>query len=712
MKIGKCVWKYGLIGSALLVLMVCLSCSNDDSDGGNSRPSATVRHKVAIVMPADQQVRWNRTVEWALDYIRRAQEGMDTVVDLDVEWKDENSSDLADYLQRVGSDETYVAVVGPLSSVHTRQAVAACNSYAKTLILPAISSAELQRICAAKSNVWNLVQSDITQCEILLTQAKLSELKSVSLLTTNDDYGRSYSDWVAFLASEMGLKVDFISIYNNDDELRAYMRQELEQKRNYNRALLFAPSRAEDALVFDREYAAMKGDKYYIDFPTVLCSDVVSSSTLASKLTSLHYEGVSPTSDPSSGFTKAYLARYGEEPMVGEPQLFDALLMLSYGLVARQKGETLNEALLRITSGREPWRGSWFPEDMRTAFQSLREGGSPDLSGVLGDWTFDEDTRTNILNTIYSHWILVSGKFTTMEYLSSDGSLRTISTQQAWNWQQKTLQVFDYAAKDYDYPELKDRWAVVISTSDSWTNYRHEADALAMYQLLKRHGYDDDHIILLMDDFIANNPVNPTPGVVKVRPDGENLYTDVRTDYYLRNTSLSDLKKVMLGDATAETPSVLGSNANSNVIVFWCGHGNRNRLAWGSNSQVSGEEVRDIVQQMSEQHRYRKLFFVMDACYSGTIGEACEGIPGLLMMTAANANETSKADIFDYTLNIWLSNGFTRAFQECIDENVDINLRDLYYRLSLHTSGSHATVYNAAQYGNMFRQTMREWLDK
>ena len=71
------------------------------------------------------------------------------------------------------------------------------------------------------------------------------------------------------------------------------------QKRNYNRALLFAPSRAEDALVFDREYAAMKGDKYYIDFPTVLCSDVVSSSTLASKLTSLHYEGVSPTSDPS-----------------------------------------------------------------------------------------------------------------------------------------------------------------------------------------------------------------------------------------------------------------------------------------------------------------------------------------------------------------------------------------------------------------------------
>ena len=699
---------YGIM--ALLLSWACLSCSDDDN-GTSRRQPAIVSHKVAVVMPADQQERWSRTVDWALEHVREAQQGLDTIVDIKVEWKDENSSDLDDYLKRVGTDETYVAVVGPLSSVNARQAVAACNSYAKTLILPAISSAELQRICAAKSHVWNLVQSDITQCEILLTQAKLSELKSVSLLTTNDDYGRSYSDWVAYLASEMGLKVDFISIYNNDDELRACMRQELEQKRNYNRALLFAPSKAEDALVFDREYAAMKGDNYYIDFPTVLCTDVVSSSSLAPQLKSLYYEGVSPTADPSSGFATAYQARYGEEPMVGEPQLFDAMLMLAYALVGRQEGETLNEAMLRITAGREPWRGSWLPQDMQTALASLRQGGNPDLNGVLGDWTFDKDTRTNILNTIYSHWILADGQFKTMEYLSADGSLRTISTQQAWNWQQKTLQVFDYAAKDYDYPQLNDRWAVVISTSDTWTNYRHEADALAMYQLLKRHGYDDEHIILLTADCLANNPDNPNPGTVRVRPDGVNLYTDVHVDYRLQDTSLDHLRQIMLGEASAETPSVISSTANSNVIVFWCGHGNRNRLAWGSNGQVTGEQVRDIVQQMSDRQKFRKLFFVMDACYSGSIGEACEGIPGLLMMTAANANETSKADIFDYDMNIWLSNGFTRAFQETIDEDVDINMRDLYYRLSLHTTGSHATVYNAGFYGNMYRQTMREWLE-
>ena len=114
---------------------------------------------------------------------------------------------------------------------------------------------------------------------------------------------------------------------------------------------------------------------------------------------------------------------------------------------------------------------------------------------------------------------------------------------------------------------------------------------------------------------------------------------------------------------------------------------------------------------MSNEHKFRKMLCVMDACYSGSIGKACEGIPGVLMITAANPYEPSKADIFDNQMNIWLSNGFTRAFQETIAKNTDINLRELYYELARHTTGSHATVYNAALYGNMYSQTMAEWLE-
>jgi hypothetical protein len=64
----------------------------------------------------------------------------------------------------------------------------------------------------------------------------------------------------------------------------------------------------------------------------------------------------------------------------------------------------------------------------------------------------------------------------------------------------------------------------------------------------------------------------------------------------------------------------------------------------------------------------------------------------------------------DSEMGIWLSNGFTRAFQEAIDETPNITMRDLYYKLARQTVGSHATVYNAEHYGNMYSNTMKEFL--
>lgn len=101
---------------------------------------------------------------------------------------------------------------------------------------------------------------------------------------------------------------------------------------------------------------------------------------------------------------------------------------------------------------------------------------------------------------------------------------------------------------------------------------------------------------------------------------------------------------------------------------------------------------------------------VMDACYSGGIAEGCTGIPGVLFLTAANAYEPSKADLKDPEMGIWLSNGFTRVFQETIDTNPSVSIRDLYYTVARGTTGSHATVYNHENYGNLFTDSMKEYL--
>ncbi len=52
-------------------------------------------------------------------------------------------------------------------------------------------------------------------------------------------------------------------------------------------------------------------------------------------------------------------------------------------------------------------------------------------------------------------------------------------------------------------------WAVIVSTSRHWLNYRHSANALAMYRVLKRFGFPDSNIILMLSDDHACNPRNP-----------------------------------------------------------------------------------------------------------------------------------------------------------------------------------------------------------
>ena len=689
------------ISSRLLIVLIAFvfsSCSDHFKTEQN-----VVTYKIAVVMPQDRQEEWNRVAQWALDNIEEAQFGLSHGVKLNLQWFDENSPEINSKLKNIANDDSYVAIIGPYSSQHAHTAADFCAKSGKTLILPVATSAEVQRIYAGTGNIWYLTQSDISQCELMLAQAILSESWNVSLIASDDDYGRSFSDWFAYQAEELGINVKDICICTSEDEVKSAVNT-VAGNFKYGDHLLLALSQEKYAIAFDQEIAVLKADSEDFKFPLVLCSDVMNSPNLAGQLRNLTYEGLSPCAAPSSGFAKAYEIKYGCSLSNGSAHLYDAIIMTALALTV--DSEDLDAGILELVQGRDTWNRSWLPADMHDTFVMLQAGGRPDVLGVTGDWTFDERHHSSVLNTTYSHWILRDGQYFTLEYLSADGGQRTTSTLQAWDVQQQKYQQFSSSQEDRKYPEYSgENWAVVIGTSDKWAYYRHQADALAMYQLLKRHGYDDDHIILIIADNIAYDSRNIYPGVVRVRPNGENVYEGAVVDYKIGDIKISDLKPILTGQKSEKHPEVITPDEHDNVVVFWCGHGSKNRLAWGSDEVVHGYQIADLIQSMT----YRKMLWSMDACYSGSIGEACEGIPGVLFITAANAVETSKADMRDPDMGIWLSNGFTRGFQETVDSNPDIILRDLYYELARSTVGSHATVYNVEYYGNMYKESMNEY---
>ena len=80
-----------------------------------------------------------------------------------------------------------------------------------------------------------------------------------------------------------------------------------------------------------------------------------------------------------------------------------------------------------------------------------------------------------------------------------------------------------------------------------------------------------------------------------------------------------------------------------------------------------------------------------------------------MAITAADERETSKADIYSPTLKAWMTNRFSSTLTEAISANSAVTIKDLYYRLTTNTIGSHPRLYNQAHFGNLNITTMKGW---
>ena len=713
------------IGLLMCLLLFFASCSSDDS----SSPSVTTHtYKVAVIMEQGEQARWERTTKWAQENIAEAQRGMNERVQLQLTFKSQDDADIAEYMQQVAEDTTVVAIVGPTTSACAEQmalALGKSKAGGKPMITPSATHVEYQRRFANVPYVWNMAESDIAQLEVLLSGIASmygSDRMPVMLLCAdddNEDYKSStthnaYAEWFGFIAEEYGLKVDGVFLYKDEADLRRYVRQMCGTNWRFSdRVLLFNPSSVQMALAFDDEAgrikAAVPEGKYFYT-PQVYCSDAFVSEQIASTVKNATYEGVDLYASPESGFNKAYRQRFGENLVNGEAQFYDALCLVAYAAVSQQHtGRSLNDALLAVVDGRDGTGESWLPADMSRNFEQLAQGRTPDIDGVSSSWTFDAKTHASVCGSTFRRWRLYEEQYLTTEYVSTEGSRRSSSAKAVWDWTATKMQTFsvDDGSAVVTYPSLDDRWALLIAASKGWPNYRFQADVFAMYQLLRQHGYDDDHIVLICEDDVAHHPNNPHPGELRISDTGTNVYDDNAIDYRLGNLTPEEIGNILQGHASDRLPQVLSPDADDNVLVFWSSHGSPGSMDFGGNQSMTYDLLRDILANTP----HRKLLFAIEACYSGGLGEACEGLPGCLFITAATPYETSHADVWSEEVDVYLSNGFTRGFQEAIGANPAISLRDLYYTLARNTSGSHVKVYNASHYGSVYSNTMSEFLD-
>ena len=689
---------------AVCCVLACFSLFLSCSGGPEPDPLY-----LGILLPLGDENNpgWEDTLDWIKASIN--ENGGVAGRPLEYLYYDTAGDQTREQVNRLISENRVAAVVGPDSS---SAAFAAAPKFIKARIpfFTVASSGALFKAYRGSGYVWRTVESDVAQVQTMLLIAKRQNYRRVSLLVNDNEYGETFFDWFGFFATELGFEVgDVVKAKMQADDFSSYCQAAVE---NAPEILFVVPSTAREGVCIARYLRAHHPEIQLFFSDTGMAPYYLSE--LGEQADGL--EGVTYGYDPASGFAVAYRVLFGGEPPALSANLYDSVMMLAFALELSggAGGESLSAAIGRLVDGRGEKTG-WDSFEIGRTLNLIRGGESPDISGTTGGLEFDQQYYTDPLATTYAHWRVESGEYIVTEYFFT-------GQDTPFNRSESTSAVYQTFASNEQRqrfedsgitPELKSQtgtWALVASVSSGWENYRHQADALAQYDLLKRNGIPDDRIILVLTDDLAQNTLNPEPGTVRNQPGGDNLYQSPEIDYRPGDISAGDLLDILAGADTPEHPAVIQSTDSDNVYVFIIGHGGSEGVCMGECGEyISPEDLQAAVARMSAEARFRQLLIVVEACHGGVMGTGISE-PSVMLISGANPYENSMATNYDSDLDAWISDEFAFAYYSAIQSENTPTLLNLYQQVYLQVPGSHVTVYNAENFGDLSEVNIAEFL--
>jgi legumain len=172
-----------------------------------------------------------------------------------------------------------------------------------------------------------------------------------------------------------------------------------------------------------------------------------------------------------------------------------------------------------------------------------------------------------------------------------------------------------------------DRWAVLVSGSSGYKNYRHQANICHSYHVLINRGFHPNRIILFTHDDVANHPDNPRPGRLYNRPDRDHHpAVDVNKgcikDYTGDLVTPTNLIYVITGNSAAMVGKgsgrVLKSDILDHVFIYFTDHGGQHLFAF-PHQYLYANQLISAFGTMYKNKMYEKMVVYLEACDSGSM---------------------------------------------------------------------------------------------
>ena len=725
-----------------------------------------VEKTVAVVAPLSDEgskERLERTAAWFAENLTEAQRQDTLAVRLKIEWYDEETEDLAALSNTLAMRDDITAIIGPFADDAVAAFAPACKKPQKPVIVPTATNEEILRRFAVKKVkgnksdnpfLWALTESDATLVETMMsshaTHCEYWDKGDIScyFFSPASTYGQTFEYWAPFFAENYSINLLANMQYKSNDDLalamakaRAVSSEYIEQ---YERMAMFSvvediqqlydvvallrqrlietiPGLG-DPSIFDGHYgiyqSAYIANNTFFAMPGISQQELKALGESGAKMLNGLF-GFSPYADPTTGFEVNYRQRFGEHPTFAESKFYDGLLLAAFAACYREHHPAvgnINNAIIAITRGNwgklDP--AVWDDIEMGCYLKSMEDGRLPAFRGAAGDIAFDPASYVPTSHTTYLQWQIHEGEVIHLGYFDDSGSQRLVNNLEAWKYLYDQNQAeADFASQSgqgasISYPTLSDQYAVLVQGSYGPKDQRHMGDVMMMYQLLRKGGFPDDHIILVVDKALAT----AKKYVVRADDDGPDLMggTDqlpaAVIDYDNADLSAADISNILLGIETSRTPTVLPRDAGQNVLFFWSGHGGDGDFKWRDNGLGGGFSSTQMqrtarTMRSSDAPTCRKLLVVAEPCYGESVIRTLSGIDGALGMCGANRYEQSWGDNWSPTEREWLCDRFTLNFYNCLSDNPQTNYHDLFLYLAERTIASHARIVNANHFGNL-----------
>ena len=239
-------------------------------------------------------------------------------------------------------------------------------------------------------------------------------------------------------------------------------------------------------------------------------------------------------------------------------------------------------------------------------------------------------------------------------------------------------------------------WAVLVSTSRFWFNYRHLANVLSFYRTVKRLGIPDNQIILMLPDDMACNPRNTFPGsVFNDKSRDLDLYDDkgalaslgmggIEVDYRGNEVTVENFIRLLTDRWPSSHPHSkrLMTGPQSNILIYMTGHGGNEFLKFQDSEEISSFDLADAFEQMYEKKRYHEMLFLIDTCQANTMYSALYS-PGVLATGSSARDQSSYSHHADQDVGVAVIDRWTYFYLEFLETYLnstssDVRLGELF----------------------------------